>query len=142
MTESYGNGGEEGDGHAGLGGHGDAGQARHGHGHVLDVREGLSGPLLGGRHGLAHRVLSIVNSAMVGAHGVSASREDALQLRGRARLGLSGRIRGRAPVTRWPPHLPIQGNLLLELMHVLFRSWVRLDVCMCLFMVHVSMYPL
>ena len=77
---------------------------------------------------------------MVGAHGVGASREDALQLRGRARLGLTGRIRGRAPVTRWPPHLPIQGNLLLELMHVLFRSWVRLDVCMCLFMVHVSMY--
>ena len=82
MIESYGNGGEEGDGHAGLGGHGDAGQALHGHGHVLDVREGLGGPLLGGRHGLAHRVRSIVNSSMVGAHGVSASREDALQLRG------------------------------------------------------------
>ena len=90
MTESYGNGGEEGDGHAGLGGHGDAGQARHGHGHVLDVREGLGGPLLGGRHGLAHRVRSIVNSAMVGARCVGASREDALQLRGRARLGLTG----------------------------------------------------
>ena len=75
MTESYGNGGEEGDGHAGLGGHGDAGQALHGHGHVLDVREGLGGPLLGGHHGLVHRVRSIINSAMVGANGVGASRE-------------------------------------------------------------------
>ena len=111
MTESYGNGGEEGDGRAGLGGHGDAGQARHGHGHVLAV----------------HRQQR---------HGRRSWR--GRQQGGTGRLGLTGRIRGRAPVTRWPPHLPIQGNLLLELMHVLFRSWVRLDVCMCLFMVHVS----
>nr|TKW14817.1 hypothetical protein SEVIR_5G192700v2 [Setaria viridis] len=103
------NGGQKWDGHGGLGGHNDAGQACHEHGHVLGVRKGLGGPLLSGRHGLAHWVRSIVNSAMVGAHGVGASREDALQLCGRARLGLTGRSRGRAPVTRWHPHLPIQG---------------------------------
>ena len=105
-----GNGGEEGHGHAGVGGHADAGQAHHGYGYVLDAREGLGETLLDGRHGLAHQVRSIVNRAMMGGHGEAGGSVDELHVRGRARLGLTGLSRRCAPVTRWPPHLPTQGN--------------------------------
>ena len=79
---------------------------------VGQARHGLGGTLLDRRHGLAHRVRSIVNRAMVGGHGEGGgSSMNELQVRQRAGLGLRGRLRcGPAPVTRWPPHLPTQGN--------------------------------
>ncbi|KAM0899316.1 hypothetical protein ACQ4PT_021375 [Festuca glaucescens] len=75
--------------------------------HVLGEAGQVNGQvrLINSRHGLAHRVQSIVNRTMVSVPGEGSSSH------GRSRLGLTGRRRVRAPVTQWPPqHVPNQGG--------------------------------
>ncbi|KAM0853409.1 hypothetical protein ACQ4PT_051104 [Festuca glaucescens] len=86
-----------------------AGGVRSGRGHVHVGEDGgqVNGQarLFNSRHGLAHRVRSIVNRTMAGVPGEGSSSH------GRSRLGLTGRRRVRAPVTQWPPqHVPNQGG--------------------------------
>jgi hypothetical protein len=66
------------------------------------------------RHGLTHRVRSIVYRTTVPFPGEGSSR-------GRApRVGLSGRKRVPAPVTQWlPQQVPSEGNLLLEFVQIM-----------------------
>jgi hypothetical protein len=66
------------------------------------VRSGQA-RIINSRHGVAHRVRSIVNRTMAGVPG--------LRSHGRSRLGLTGRRRVRAPFTQWPPqHVRTEGT--------------------------------